>query len=57
MRCLSCDEQLTTQEATRRVLSSGEYLDLCNMCYDQIKDSVITITQCEKEDEDEPDTM
>ena len=42
MKCRSCDEILTNREATRRVASSGEFLDLCDRCYLPIKDDVPT---------------
>ena len=32
MKCLSCDEILTDQEATRKN-SSGEFVDICFQCF------------------------
>lgn len=40
MKCKSCDEVLTDWEATRKVENTGEYLELCNQCFD---DDVLTI--------------
>lgn len=33
MRCRCCDVELSTFEATRKSKSTGEYLDMCNVCY------------------------
>jgi hypothetical protein len=37
MKCKSCDEVLTDWEATRKVENTGEYLELCNQCFDGYK--------------------
>lgn len=39
MKCLSCDEILTDREAVRKY-PDGDYLDLCDSCYYEIKDYV-----------------
>ena len=51
MRCLSCNEVLTDREATRRVLSTGEFLDLCDRCYEPIKEDVKTNERIETSEE------
>tara|TARA_X000001036_G_C20439890_1_gene708851 strand:+ start:339 stop:530 length:192 start_codon:yes stop_codon:yes gene_type:complete len=33
MKCRACDKRLGDFEATRKDLTTGEYLDLCNNCY------------------------
>jgi hypothetical protein len=38
MKCLSCDVILTDFEATRKSVNTGEYIDLCNNCFDTVKD-------------------
>ena len=49
MRCSSCDRKLGNREATRKTLS-GQYLDLCDGCYESIKQEVPTT---ERDDIDE----
>jgi hypothetical protein len=39
MRCRACDIELTDKEATRKCPGSGEFLDLCNNCYEAGYDS------------------
>ena len=53
MRCLSCDVILTDREATRRVQSTGEFLDFCDSCYESIKEEVKTLGQTGEELEEE----
>lgn len=43
MRCLSCNEILTDYEATRRSANTEEYVDLCNLCFRDVKDDLKTI--------------
>jgi|DEB3_MinimDraft_2_1074329.scaffolds.fasta_scaffold73377_2 hypothetical protein len=40
MRCVCCNERLSDFEATRKSSYSGEYLDMCNVCFNTIKDVV-----------------
>lgn len=49
MRCLSCNDVLSDREATRRVQSTGEFLDLCNRCYEYIKEDVKTYERADLE--------
>ena len=37
MRCVACDCILTDFEATRKSAASGEYLDMCERCFQHIK--------------------
>lgn len=43
MRCVACDVELTDFESTRKSVTTGEYVDLCNACYKHIKDDVQAI--------------
>ena len=43
MRCLSCDKNLSDREAVRKYASTGEFLDLCDRCYDPIKEEVAVV--------------
>jgi len=45
MRCLACDRNLTDFESTRKHTDTGEYLDLCNKCYNEIQADVETVTE------------
>jgi hypothetical protein len=36
MRCRSCDCNLTDAESVRKSPTTGEYLDLCNYCLEDI---------------------
>jgi len=49
MRCRSCDCALTDRESVRRVASTLEFLDLCNSCYEPIKEDVPTVERLEQE--------
>lgn len=42
MRCIACDKNLNDFESTRKDLYGG-YLDMCNQCYGEIKDEVLSI--------------
>jgi hypothetical protein len=43
MRCLSCNENLTDFESTRRYASTDEFLDLCNRCFVSVSDDLHTL--------------
>ena len=47
MRCCSCNKILNDSEATRKVVSTGDYLDMCNKCYSDISSSVPTISRAD----------
>lgn len=40
MRCVACNSLLTDFEATRKSSETEEFLDLCNDCYNPIRDQV-----------------
>jgi len=42
MRCYCCNVILTPQEATRRFVKSGEFVDMCNTCLATISDDADT---------------
>lgn len=42
MHCCLCDALLTDFEATRRNAHTGEFLDICNHCFQDLKDIVPT---------------
>lgn len=36
MRCIACDKNLTDFESTRKNHKTGEFLDLCNICFNHV---------------------
>lgn len=42
MRCLACNVELTDYEATRQN-EEGRFIDLCNYCYNSVKDDVTVV--------------
>lgn len=47
MRCLACNKVLNDFEATRKSVTTGQYVDLCNHCYHDVE---YDITSLERED-------
>lgn len=45
MRCTSCNRALNDFESTRRLVSTGDFLDMCNTCYKDIEKDVPTISR------------
>lgn len=43
MRCLSCNVNLSDYEISRRSLTTGDYIDLCNRCFSDIQDGIIYV--------------
>ena len=40
MHCCACDALLSDFESTRKSETTGDYLDLCNRCYETIADVI-----------------
>lgn len=40
MRCYCCDKNLSDFESTRKSVTTGQYLDMCNKCYATIKEDL-----------------
>ena len=55
MRCQCCDKNLNDYESTRKSVSSGEYLDMCNKCYSTISDDLLSEVRYDLYDGDEED--
>lgn len=52
MRCLACNVRLSDSESTRKY-STGEYIDLCDRCYEASDiESCIERDDLNEEDED-----
>ena len=43
MRCLACNIELSDYESARKN-NNGEYIDLCNYCYNSVKEDVVVST-------------
>jgi hypothetical protein len=43
MHCLNCDRLLTDYEATRKHAITFKFLDLCKVCFDEVKTIIPTI--------------
>ena len=39
MRCIACNVELTDYESTRQD-NEGNYLDMCNYCYNSVKEEI-----------------
>ena len=56
MRCVCCNKILSEFESTRKSITTGEYLDMCNRCYGTISKDVLTYEGYDLfDDEDEQD--
>ena len=38
MHCVACDKTLSDYETTRKNESTGEYIDLCNRCFKEVRE-------------------
>jgi hypothetical protein len=56
MRCYCCNRALSDYEATRKSVTTGNFLDMCNKCYGSISGDVLAIERqdLKHEDEEEP---
>jgi hypothetical protein len=55
MRCQCCDKNLNDFESTRKSVSTGEYLDMCNKCYSTISDDLLSEVRYDLYDGNEED--
>jgi hypothetical protein len=55
MRCYCCDKNLNDFESTRKSVSSGEYLDMCNKCYSTVSDDLLSEVRYDLYDGNEED--
>jgi len=56
MRCYCCDKNLSDFESTRKSVTTGAYLDMCNKCYYTIQDDIISEERYDLYDGDEEQT-
>lgn len=45
-RCVACNKNLNDYESTRKDLQ-GQYIDMCNRCYGEIKDDVLCVDRAD----------
>jgi hypothetical protein len=43
MRCKACNTELNDFESTRKSSTTGEFIDLCNVCYNSVRNDVQAI--------------
>jgi hypothetical protein len=55
MRCQCCDKNLNDFESTRKHATTGEYLDMCNMCYSTVSDDLLSVERYDLYDGNEDD--
>ena len=55
MRCCSCNKILSDSEASRRFVSTKEFIDMCRKCYEPIEDDVPTYIREDLDDEPDHD--
>jgi hypothetical protein len=58
MRCQNCDRLLSDYEATRKHAITFKFLDLCKVCFEDVKTIIPTIDRKElmtEQDLDDPD--
>ena len=55
MRCQCCDKNLNDYESTRKSVSTGEYLDMCNKCYSTVSDDLLSEVRYDLYDGNEDD--
>jgi hypothetical protein len=55
MRCQCCDKNLNDYESTRKSVSTGEYLDMCNKCYSTVSDDLLSEVRYDLYDGNEED--
>lgn len=53
MRCRCCDKNLSDFESTRKHVTTGEYLDMCNKCYSTIDKQVLSYERYDLYDEED----
>lgn len=53
MRCYCCDKVLSDFESTRKSVTTGDYLDMCNKCYYTIKEDLVSEERYDLYDGDE----
>lgn len=53
MRCYCCNKALSDYEATRKSVTTGNFLDMCNKCYGTISSDVLAMERPDLRHEDQ----
>lgn len=53
MRCYCCNKALSDYEATRRSVTTGNFLDMCNKCYSSVSGEILAMERVDLRHEDE----
>ena len=51
MRCQACNKALNDFESTRKSVTTGEYVDLCNHCFHNVENDIETVVREDLRDE------
>jgi hypothetical protein len=51
MRCQACNKALNDFESTRKSVTTGEYVDLCNHCFHDVENDIETVVREDLRDE------
>lgn len=57
MRCQACNKALNDFESTRKSVTTGEYVDLCNHCYHDVENDIETVVREDLRDECDDDVL
>jgi hypothetical protein len=59
MRCYCCNKALSDYEATRKSVTTGNFLDMCNKCYGSVSSEILSLerTDLRHEDQDEDEVF
>lgn len=49
-RCVACNKNLSDYETTRKHAVTGEYLDMCNECYNEVAKDIMVIERADLAD-------
>jgi hypothetical protein len=57
MRCQACNKALNDFESTRKSVTTGEYVDLCNHCFHDVENDIETVVREDLRDECDDDVV
>ena len=57
MRCQACNKALNDFESTRKSVTTGEYVDLCNHCFHNVENDIETVVREDLRDECDDDVL
>ena len=57
MRCQACNKALNDFESTRKSVTTGQYVDLCNHCFHDVENDIETVVREDLRDECDDDVL